>query len=294
MARASIRESWLVFVDTNILLDFYRLPGQSADRQLKALERHKNLIIQSDQIRMEFLKNRQVVIVDGMKNLAKPSKGSVPSIINNYQPARMMNTHLDKAINSHNEVKEKVEKILKDPSHHDLVFRSLNRIFDTNSRYNLRRPDKKRYEIRSLARKRFVLGYPPRKPSDTSIGDAINWEWIVRCAQDSDEHHNILIVSRDGDYGITYNGEPVLNDWLRREFKARVSKKRKIELTNKLTIALRKMDEVVPAEDEQAEDKIISTSQEAIRKVRDQFTDAFGRHPAGELIRKLFVDPDQD
>jgi hypothetical protein len=68
-----------VFVDTNVLLDFYRVPGVSADRQLKALERHQGLIITSDQIRMEFLKNRQKVIIDSIKNIIKPGKSSVPN-----------------------------------------------------------------------------------------------------------------------------------------------------------------------------------------------------------------------
>lgn len=113
--------------------------------------------------------------------------------------------------------------------------------------------------IRSAARKRFVLGYPPRKPGDTSIGDAINWEWIIHCAQASTDGHHVLIVSRDGDYGITFDGEPILNDWLRSEFKARVSRKRKIELTNKLSNALRKLDEIVQAEDERAEELVLRT-----------------------------------
>ncbi|CAN0654624.1 DUF4935 domain-containing protein [Nitratireductor aquimarinus] len=268
MAKSPAKDNWLVFVDTNILLDFYRLGGESADRQLKALEKHKNSIITSDQIRMEYLKNRQIVIIDSIKQFTKPNRLSVPPIIATSRPAKILKKNLSEAISKHDEIKKKVERILKDPIHHDPVFQSLNRIFNFSSPLNLRRPDKRRYDIRSLARKRFSLGYPPRKTSDTSIGDAVNWEWIVRCAQESDENHNILIVSRDGDYGITYNNESILNDWLRHEFKSRVSRKRNIELTNKLTTALRRLDEAVRPEDVEEEESVIRQATESTRKWR--------------------------
>src|SRR5258708_39772823 len=71
----------------------------------------------------------------------------------------------------------------------------------------------------------------------TSLGDSINWEWIVHCAINSEDYHNVLIVSRDSDFGVTYDGKATLNDWLYREFKERVSRKRKVELTQKLTDA---------------------------------------------------------
>ncbi len=258
MAKKSApKENWLVFVDTNVLLDFYRQPGASADRQLKALERHKGLVITGDQIRMEFLKNRQKVIVDSIKTISKPGRITVPNIVQDHQQAKMLAKHIDQATESHANVRKKIEAILSDPSHHDPVFQALMRIFNFKSEFNLTRPNKTRFTIRNLARKRFVLGYPPRKQGDTSIGDAINWEWIVWCAQNSTEIHHVLIVSRDGDYGVTYDGKAILNDWLRREFKDRVSQKRKIELTNRLTDAMKRLDEHVTAEDESEETKLL-------------------------------------
>lgn len=252
------KENWLVFVDTNVLLDFYRQPGASAERQLKALERHKGLIITGDQIRMEFLKHRQKVIVDSIKTIAKPSRISLPNIVQEHQQSKMLEKHIASATESHSKIRSKIEAILSDPSHHDPVFQSINRLFNFKSQFNLTRPNKARFTIRNLAKKRFVLGYPPRKQGDTSIGDATNWEWIVWCAQNSTENHHILIVSRDGDYGVTYDGKAILNDWLRREFKDRVSQKRKIELTNRLTDAMKRLDEHVTAEDENEENEFLA------------------------------------
>ena len=75
------------------------------------------------------------------------------------------------------------------------------------------------------------------KKNDTSIGDAVNWEWIVQCAINGKK--DVVIVSRDGDYGIEYKGNWHLNDWLNIEFKERVKRKRKILLTDKLSDALK-------------------------------------------------------
>lgn len=256
MAKQATKENWLIFVDTNIFLDFYRLGGEAADRQLKALERHKKALIICEQVWMEFLKNRQKVISDSIKQIKKPTSTPVPPIVTEFQPAKLMSKKSKEATNYFKKTISRVEKILKDPMSHDPVYKSVARIFKSNSEFNLKRPSKERFEIRNLARKRFVLGYPPRKKNDTSIGDAINWEWIVRCAEKSNENHNILIVSRDGDYGISYGDEAILNDWLYREFKDRISRKRKIELTSKLTLALKRLDEEV-AEEDVAEEEVI-------------------------------------
>ena len=257
MARAPAIEKWLIFVDTNVLLDFYRLGGESADRALKALEKHKDSIIINDQVYMEFLKNRQKVIIDSLKQFSKPSALSAPPIIAERQYFKTLQKDIKKAQSQFNRVKESIEGILLDPSHRDPVFQSINRIYGNDGKFNLKRPNKSRIGIRNLARKRFILGYPPRKREDTSMGDAVNWETIIHCASISDEYHNVLIVSRDGDYGTIHTNIAVLNDWLRREFKERISKKRKIELTNRLTLALKRLDEIISAEDEAEEDRIL-------------------------------------
>jgi hypothetical protein len=259
IAMAQHKEKWLVFVDTNILLDFYRLPGESAARQLKLLERHKDSLILTDQLKMEFLKNRQKVIIDGLRQLSKPQKAALPAILFDYQPAKMLLKNQTAAEKQFVKVRAKIEAILKSPSSADHVYRALIRIFDHSTPLNLARPNKRRYAVRNLARKRFSLGYPPRKANDYSLGDAINWEWIIECAEKSDPNVHVMIVSRDGDYGASFGEDAVLNDWLRREFKERVSQKRKIDLTKKLTVALRMLDEVVSSKDVEEEEKLLDT-----------------------------------
>ena len=269
MPRKRRRRGCLVFIDTNIFLDFYRMGGERADRQLAAIERHKDRIIRSDQVWMEFLKNRQKVILDSIGKLSQPPKVTLPPIVSGYDPARMLVQHLGSAEKKYKEVKRKVESILKDPSKNDQVYRSLNRIFSIDGNFYLSRSDRVRYAIRNRARKRFVLGYPPRKIGDTSIGDAINWEWIIECANRSEANTAIILVSRDTDYGISLGGDTILNDWLRREFRERVSRQRPIELTTRLTDALKRLDEDVSDEDVKAEEDLIVRSEKESQD-RDQ------------------------
>lgn len=257
MARNPVKGNWLIFVDTNVLLDFYRLGGESADRALKALERHKDSIILNDQVYMEFMKNRQKVINETMKGMEKPKMLSAPPIIAERKNFKKLQSSVRTAQGKYTEVRKTIENVLLDPGRYDPVFQAINRIYGHNGTFHIKRPNKERFTIRNAARKRFILGYPPRKKEDTSIGDAINWESIIHCAKLSTENHHILIVSRDGDYGIIYDNAAVLNDWLRKEFKDRVSRKRKIELTNKLTYALKLLDEVIPPEDEEAENVLL-------------------------------------
>ena len=98
-----------------------------------------------------------------------------------------------------------------------------------------------------------------RKPRDTSLGDALNWEWLIKCAETT-KNANVLIVSRDSDYGLPQGENSILNDWLKAEFEARVRPRRKIELTPKLTVALKKLAEVVTAEDEAVETAVLEAS----------------------------------
>ncbi|KFI23724.1 hypothetical protein HW44_02145 [Nitrosococcus oceani] len=163
-------------------------------------------------------------------------------------------------------VNEKIQKILGNPSQNDSVYKSLQRVFKHKSDFNLNRESDLRFKIRNLARKRFVLGYPPRKGEDTSIGDAINWEWILKCSQDSGK--DIVIVTRDEDYGVIYKDNSYLNDWLRQEFKQRVSQRRKLFLTSKLSEGLK----IVHA----------AVTQEMVDAEAELLKDVTERSPSGE------------
>ena len=54
------------------------------------------------------------------------------------------------------------------------------------------------------------LGYPLRKQNDISMGDAVNWEWIIECANSGGK--DIIIVTRDSDCGCNHDRKFHLND----------------------------------------------------------------------------------
>lgn len=251
----------LIFIDTNIFLDFYR--NRKSDISLKYLElidKHKDKIITSSQVEMEFKKNRQIVLLESIRNLkiVDGEETSIPTILSQTKAAELVVEKKKEISQQQTKLKEKIEKIFKNPVFNDPVYKSLQRLFKSKSTLNLNRTNEGRVAVRDLAKKRFMLGYPPRKDKDTSFGDAINWEWIIQCAIDN--HKDIIIVSRDSDYGVTYYKEQFLNDWLLQEFKQRVSQKRKIILTDKLNVAFNLISVPVTKAMKAEEDKFIIAS----------------------------------
>jgi hypothetical protein len=249
----------LLFVDTNILLDFYRIrKSDVSTKYLEQLEACKDRLIIGSQVEMEYKKHRQGVIVESLRNFTSPDWGKLaaPALVADIQAAKMIEKKKKELIEQQRKVDEKIQSVLSDPTHHDLVYQTLQRLFKHDSPFNLSRDKKERITIRNLARKRFTLGYPPRKQGDTSIGDAVNWEWIVKCSADSGKH--VVIVTRDTDYGAIYDGTSYLNDWLRQEFSERVSKKRKILLTDRLSKGLKVVHAAVTKEMEDEEEKLMA------------------------------------
>lgn len=248
----------LLFVDTNVLLDFYRIRKTDISLEyLHQLETCKDRLIIGSQVEMEYKKNRQSAILESLSNFKSPDwdKLSAPALVANLQAMKMVEKKKQELNSQRKKVSEKIKKILSDPIHNDPVYQCLQRIFKHDSGFNLSRSKDERFSIRNLARKRFVLGYPPRKAGDTSIGDAINWEWIVQCAIYSGKH--VVIVTRDTDFGAIYDGQSYLNDWLKQEFSARVSKKRKIILTDRLSYGLKLVHAAVTREMEEEEDRFL-------------------------------------
>ena len=89
------------------------------------------------------------------------------------------------------------------------------------------------------------------------MGDALNWEWIVYCADK--QGAEVHIVSRDSDYGALFEDTAFLNDHLLQEFKERVSRQRKIHLHTRLSEALKHFAIPVTPEEEEEETVLIGS-----------------------------------
>jgi len=249
----------LLFVDTNIFLDFYRTEGDAGLSLLRHVESVADLLIMTDQVQMEFLKNRQRVIASALANIKPPTiPAFMPSYLADSKTAAALERNIDQVKKRIRVIKDRFARILKDPSRNDPVFRSFSRIVDNSFRnFNFASPDDKK-RIFDLALQRHQRGFPPRKPDTNSMGDAINWEWILDTAKLMSS--DVLIVSRDGDYGLVRDNAYHLNDWLFQEFKSRVSPKKKAELTPSISAALKRLDVRVTAAEEREEQNIIVQS----------------------------------
>lgn len=245
----------LLFVDTNIWLDFYRARTEAGLALLEHLEKISEKIIVTWQLEMEFKKNRHTAMVEGMQEL-KPSPALArPGLFSDAKEVQAIQSSQKKADARVRKLKARYIKALNSPAENDPVYKVCQRIFHKSDPLTLTRDNPIRRAIRRRALQRFLLGCPPRKRNDTSTGDAFNWEWMIECA--ISQNAELVIVSRDSDYGIVFENKGYPNDHLQQEFRERVSRKRKLLLYHKVSEALQHFQVTVTEKERQEEDAIV-------------------------------------
>jgi hypothetical protein len=255
---SSIRK--LLFIDTNIWLDFYRARNDAGLKLLSHAEAISDRVIVTFQLEAEFKKNRQVAILEGMQELKAPSNVPRPGIFSDSNATKVLNRNLREADKRVKNMKARLAMALESPSKNDPVYQACQRIFHRDSKLSLTRDNQIRHTIRRKALRRFMHGCPPRKRGDTSFGDAFNWEWMVHCAN----AHNaeLVIVSRDSDYGVVFEDKAYINDHLRQEFSERVSNRRELLLYTRLSEALKHFKVPVTAKEQAAEQELLTKNSE--------------------------------
>src|SRR6266487_4764164 len=202
MRRRRRKRQKLLFIDTNILLDFYRARTDAGIALLKRIDALQDKLITTYQVEMEFKKNRQRVILESLVALRPPEAFiTAPAFLAEAKTVEMMKRRMQDTRKRVTKLRDRIKRILDKPFLHDPVYKIAQRVFAGESQCSLKLTSDELSLIRRQAWRRFILGYPPRKKDDTSTGDSVNWEWIVRCVQRT--NHDVVIVSRDLDYGIT-------------------------------------------------------------------------------------------
>src|SRR6185295_1624498 len=104
----------ILFIDTNIWLDFYRSNNEAGLSLLKRLKGLSKFILVTDQVEMEFEQNRQEEILLSPKNLKPPQDISIPAFLTSNEAS-----HLEKSLEESQQLVKKIKKllphILKDP-----------------------------------------------------------------------------------------------------------------------------------------------------------------------------------
>ena len=155
------------------------------------------------------------------------------------------------------------------PQAKDLIYQTVQRLFTNGSALNLRHDTPEYKQVWRRAIRRFLEGRPPRKKEDTSAGDSVNWEWIVHCIEQT--NRDIIIVSRDADYGLTLNGKSYANNWLSEEVKERVNQQRKLILVDRLSVALKLLAVEVTPEEIRSERTTITPSADDLQAEMEDF-----------------------
>lgn len=257
----------LLFIDTNIWLDFYRSNNEAGISLLNRLKDLSKFILVTDQLEMEFKKNRQNVILESVKGLKPPPGVSIPAFLNSENDEVKLDRAIQEAQQLVESIKNNLPKMLEDPGANDQVYQICSGVFGKNDRLCYRVHNPRWREIKDAALTRYQRGYPPRKPGDTSMGDAVNWEWIVYSTRTL--KRNVVIVSRDSDYGQFHDGKAYLNDQLRQEFTDRVGKEYRITLYRTITAALKDFQVIVTPKEEQEENSIIQSLDDSTRLKRE-------------------------
>jgi predicted nucleic acid-binding protein len=238
----------LLFIDTNILLDFYRGRNDAAVSLLEKIDGLHDQTIVTCQVEMEFKKNRQKVITQAITDLKLPDFNfPVPAFLSDAASVKVvkgMNAGAKKRVEN---LKKRILLTLEKPKSHDPIYQTVQRLFIFPGNLNLKQDSPEYSRVWRRALRRFLEGRPPRKKDDTSAGDALNWEWIVRCVEQT--KRDVIVVSRDADYGVTHGDNSHANDWLVEEIKRRGGARRKIILVDRLAAALKLLAvPVTPAE----------------------------------------------
>lgn len=200
-----------VFIDTNILLDIYHLSGPDLEelRKLKRMvEKGKVELLVSTQVVDEFWRNRERVIADAMKAFRESKAAAkIPNIIRIYPEAKELKATIDKA---NDMVKALIAKatadIENDALKADEVIRELLSAVNVGTITD---------DLFARAKRRTDVGNPPGKAD--SLGDALNWEWLLEQEIEfwDDE---LVLISSDNDYeSELVKGKP--REFLLREWK---------------------------------------------------------------------------
>jgi hypothetical protein len=251
------KPSPLLFVDTNVLLDFYASHQNAGLSLIAKLASLQESIITTCQVEMEFKHNCQRVMADSVEKL-KPLNFNlqVPAILAESKASAVITKGIQNVRSRMDRLQVRMDRMIQNPAA-DPIYKVVQKIFEAESQFNLKRQSADFGLIKRRAFRRHWEGAPPRKANSTSMGDGINWEWILECIRRS--NRDVFVVSRDGDYGLIRGRSCFLNDWLATEVQ-RLSKKRKVRLFSLLSNALKELGTLVTVEERRSEEQIASSS----------------------------------
>src|SRR6266851_3497515 len=109
----------LLFIDTNIWLDFYRARTGTGLKLLEHAEAISDRVIITFQLESEFKRNRQAAILEGMEELKAPQQMSRPGIFSDTKAIRAMAKDQKQAEKRVKGLRRRLVRALENPGGHD-------------------------------------------------------------------------------------------------------------------------------------------------------------------------------
>jgi predicted nucleic acid-binding protein len=204
-----------VFIDTNILLNFYHFSKDDLSALSNVFTTHEHGAAQihlTSQVRDEFLRNRESKIADALKRF----KGSIPApqipsfmrSYDEYEKIKKLATKLKKKCSE-----------LQTRANEDISSRSLQAdklIADILGEAAI---NKVTNDVFAEAEQRMGLGNPPGK--NGSLGDAVNWILLLNKVPEGKDLH---LISEDGDF-FSVLDDSVIHPFLAEEWAGRKNSK---------------------------------------------------------------------
>lgn len=180
-----------LFIDTNIFLSFYHFTSEDLEELNKLgvlLEQKKVRLYLPEQVVDEFRRNRENRIITALKQLQEPKlKLRYPQLCKDYEEYLTLKKLLEECEKQRSTL---VDKIMKDVAKQTLkADETIQNLFEKATRISI--DDK----LVDKARVRMQVGNPPGKGG--SLGDAINWETLLRDVPDGE---NLYFITDDKDY----------------------------------------------------------------------------------------------
>lgn len=185
-----------VFIDTNILLNFFHFSKDELDALNNVFASHEHgaaTVHLTQQVCEEFKRNRENKIKDALKKFKEVKfSAQLPSFMKGYEEYNAIRKlsvelqQLSKSIMQKAEADIALRNLQADSLFKDIFAKSA--IIETTP------------AVFSAASMRMAIGNPPGK--NGSIGDAINWTVLLQSVPEEADLH---VISEDGDYYSSIN-----------------------------------------------------------------------------------------
>lgn len=198
-----------VFIDTNILLNFYHFTSEDLDALNSVFVSHEQGAVTfhiTDQIRDEFMRNREAKIKDALKRIGDFSlSAQLPYFMRGYEEYEELKALGKKVKAAAHSIRAKAEEDIK--NNNLAADELIGSILGSSA---VIKTDKDTYQA---AKMRMDIRNPPGK--DGSIGDAINWLLLLDSVPEGED---LYIITEDSDFYSVIDEESI-NPFLAEEWK---------------------------------------------------------------------------